>query len=199
MRFSISFNAWSAGMITHQFCLALKQHGAWMIASLVCAFLIISAASAEMNIKSHHVRPGGNALFTINITNTGETPLNPIEVIDTLPNGMSYMSDDRNPGGLSKGNKVIWPNVGPLDVGESTPIHLITKIDPTATDRLTNRVSVIGSPVPEGYNVTSFDEEYVDPIAAPASRNQGLIKIGDQSAVALGWGISANNIKISSD
>lgn len=199
MRFSISFNAWPAGMIIHQLRFALKQHGGWMITSLACAILIISAASAEMSVKSHHVRPGGNALFTINITNTGETPLDPIEVIDTLPKGMSYVSDDRNPSGLSKSNKVIWPNVGLLDVGESTPIHLITKIDPTATDRLTNRVSVTGSPVPEGYNVTSFDEEYVDPMSIRGPRNRGLIKMGDQSAVALGGGISANNIKISSN
>ena len=51
------------------------------------------------------------------------------------------------PKGQTTGSEVIWPNVGPIDIGDSTAIHLLTKIDPSAMGRLTNNVSVIGTPV----------------------------------------------------
>jgi hypothetical protein len=112
------------------------------------------------------------SIFTLNISNTGETPLNPVKVIDTLPRGMSYLTDDRSPKGQVTGNEIMWPNVGPIDIGDSTAIHLLTRIDDNAFGRLTNKVSVIGTPVPEGFNVTSLDEEYVDVKGPGVRRNR---------------------------
>ena len=166
-------------------------------AMLISALLMI--ASAQMTVDSHNVRPGGTAAFTISVSNTGETPLNPVKVIDTLPSGMSYVTDDRNPKGQSVGNEVIWDNIGPIEIGESTAIHLLTKIDQRSTGRLTNNVSVIGAPVPDGYEVTSFDEEYVDvgePRSPKIMQNKEEIEIGDQKALANSNGMAANNVKI---
>lgn len=173
-----------------------KQLRAWGIAFLIGMLLIIAPAFADIAVNSHQVRPGGTAIFTINITNTGETPLNPVKVIDTLPKGMSYVTDDRNPRGQSEGNKVIWPNVGALGIGDSTYIHVITKVDRNTAGRLNNTVSITGTPVPEGYNVTDLDEEYIDVMAPKARLNKELISIGDQNAVAFGSGRSTNNIRI---
>lgn len=166
-------------------------------AMIISALLMI--ASAQMTVDSHDIRPGGIATFTIRIANTGETPLNPVKVIDTLPTGMSYVTDDGNPKGKSTGNRVIWPNVGPIDIGDSTALHLLTKIDYSATGRLTNNVSVIGTPIPEGYDVTSLDEEYVDVLRSRLQivmQNREDIEIGDQMALANNNGKAANNIKI---
>jgi uncharacterized repeat protein (TIGR01451 family) len=161
---------------------------------LVSALLL--TASAQMTVDSHDVMPGGPAVFTIRISNTGETPLNPVKLIDTLPKGMSYVTDDSDPKGQPTGSELIWPNVGPIDIGDSTAIHLITKIDPGATGRLTNKVSVIGTPLPEGYNVTSLDEEYVDVREPKIKRNDERTEIGDQVALATGNGRATNNIKV---
>jgi uncharacterized repeat protein (TIGR01451 family) len=173
--------------------------GIYTIVGILLTSALFMISSAEISVDSHDVRPGGTAVFTINVSNTGETPLNPVKVIDALPKGMSYVADDRIPKGHPDENKVTWPNIGPIDIGESTAIHLLTKIDHGATGRLTNNVSVIGSPVPDGYDVISFDEEYVD-IERPRStrtmqKREDRI-IGDKLALANHNGQAANNIKI---
>jgi uncharacterized repeat protein (TIGR01451 family) len=149
-----------------------------------------------MTVNSHDVMPGCTAFFTINISKTGETPLNPVKVIDTLPRGMSYLTDDRSPKGQVIGNEIMWPNVGPIDIGDSTAIHLLTKIDSNAFGRLTNKASVIGTPVPEGLNVTSLDEEYVDVKEHRVRRNIEHNIIGDQIAIGISNGRATNNIKM---
>lgn len=167
-------------------------------AMLISALIMIG--SAQMTVDSHDVSPGGTASFTISVSNTGETPLNPVKVIDTMPEGMSYVADDRIPKGQVNGNEITWPNVGPIDIGESTAIHLLTKIDHRSTGRLTNHVSVTGSPVPDGYDVTSIDEEYVDvkqpPRSSKAIQNMEAIELGNQLALANRNGMATNNIKI---
>jgi len=58
---------------------------------------------------------------------------------------------------------------------------------------------VIGAPVPDGYEVTSFDEEYVDvgePRSPKIMQNKEEIEIGDQKALANSNGMAANNVKI---
>lgn len=166
------------------------------IGGILLISVLLLTASAQMTVDSHDVMPGGSAVFTISVSNTGETPLNPVKLIDTLPKGMNYVTDDGDPKGHPTGSAIIWPNVGPLDIGGSTAIHLITKIDPGATGRLTNKVSVIGSPVPEGYNVTSLGQEYVDIREPKIRRNVERTKIGDQVAMAIGGGRATNNIKV---
>ena len=71
--------------------------------------------------------------FTITVTNTGEVDLDPVEVVDTLPAGMSpvssvpaYDSSIDNGGDWT----VTWNNVGPLTAsGGSTVISFIAHID----------------------------------------------------------------------
>jgi uncharacterized repeat protein (TIGR01451 family) len=190
----------SSNIADSQYGLMQKLHCFSWSAFLIFVLLIASLASAQMTVDSHNVMPGGTAVFIINVSNTGETPLNPVKVIDTLPIGMSYVTDDRNPKGQSTGSEVIWPNVGPVDIGESTAIHLLTKIDRRATGRLINHVSVIGSPVPDGYEVTNIDKEYVDVKQPPRSpkviQNIEAIELGNQLALANRNGMATNNIKI---
>jgi uncharacterized repeat protein (TIGR01451 family) len=166
------------------------------IEGILLISVLLLTASAQMTVDSHDVMPEGTAVFTIRVSNTGETPLNPVKLIDNLPKGMSYVTDDSDPKGQPTGSEIIWPNVGPIDIGVSTAIHLITQIDPSATGRLTNKVSVIGTPVPEGYNVTSLGEEYVDVKEPKVRRNVERTKIGDQVAMATGNGRATNNIKV---
>ena len=170
-------------------------------AFLISLFLLTAVASAGIQANHHHVRPGGIAAFTINVSNTGETPLNPVKVIDTLPKGMSYITDDNKPKGVPESNKIIWPNVGPLDLNESKFIHVFTKVDKNAAGRLTNNVTVIGTPVPDGYDVVSSDEENVDVLPPKeccnrVSHNYESITLGNQNAHAFGGGIATNNIRI---
>jgi uncharacterized repeat protein (TIGR01451 family) len=176
---------------------------AFTLLALLCITIIIPVVSTDLTVNSHNVKPGDYPIFTINVTNTGEIALNPVSVVDTLPKGMSYVSDDYSPKGALQDDKVIWPNIGPLGIGESKPIHLTTNIASDASGRLTNDVSVTGTPVPDGYSVSDSDEEYVDisVYEEEQAKEQNFqdMRVGDQISISTGEGRSVNTIKLISD
>jgi uncharacterized repeat protein (TIGR01451 family) len=137
--------------------------GSLMLASMM---IMIAISSADLSVENHNVRAGDTAFFTINVTNTGETDLNHICIIDAMPPGMSYVTDDHNPRGFVQDGNVTWANIGLLNIGESKLIHLVVHINQYSSGILINKVSVIGSPVPSGYNTTGSDNEYVS-VSAP--------------------------------
>jgi uncharacterized repeat protein (TIGR01451 family) len=99
-----------------------------------------------------------NVTFTINITNKGNCTLNTVAVIDVLPLGLTYLSDNRS--GFAAGGTVSWADVGPLAPGAYTNISLVTYVDGAASGDLKNMVTATGSPE-VGCDVTASDEENV--------------------------------------
>jgi uncharacterized repeat protein (TIGR01451 family) len=59
--------------------------------------------------------PGTSINFTIKVTNTGTMPLNELQVVDRVPNGLSYISDNRS--GAVSGRNITWDDLGYLDKG----------------------------------------------------------------------------------
>ncbi len=159
---------------------------ALILVALFFTLSVTSSFSLDVDVSPSYLRPCSTAMFTINVTNSGETPLDPVKVEDVLPLGMNYLSDDR--GGSAKGDSISWSNVGPLDVGESTPIRLATRIGPCVSGKLENFVEATGTP-PTGYDVTDNDTEKLIILSdSPGAglTNQEDISIGDQMAVAFG-------------
>ena len=74
------------------------------------------------------VEPGDNAVFIINVTNTGEAALPTVRVVDILPIGLTYVSDNSTPPATVSGQLVTWNNVGPLAAGASKFIQIIAKV-----------------------------------------------------------------------
>ena len=99
-----------------------------------------------------------NVTFTINVTNTGNITLNPVKVVDLLPMGLSYASDNR--GGVHASGTVTWANVGPLAPGASTYIIMDTYVDGSAAGVLEDFVNVTAKPT-YGSNVTAQDNESI--------------------------------------
>ncbi len=158
----------------------------YLFASLVfvLAFVSTSQSSLDVTTDAEHLSSGDIAAFSIDITNTGETPLDPVTVQDTLPVGMSYVSD--NCGGLAEGQRIDWQNIGRLEVGGSTQIKLVARIGPGIRGWLTNFVTVTGTP-PTGYNVMDNDTARLF-VKAPAKRrsvNEDSLVVGDQSAFSV--------------
>ena len=86
------------------------------------------------------------ANFTINVTNTGTLPLAQITLVDQLPEGLSYVSDDHS--GTSAGDNVTWDLS--LASGESKSIHLKVRIDGDAPSGVvTNLVNATGDATDE--------------------------------------------------
>ena len=144
-----------------------------------------------------HPISGGIATFIIDITNTGETPLDPVMAQDTLPVGMSYVSDNRS--GQAQGQKVTWSNIGRLEIGASTQIKLVTRISLCTWGWLENYVAVTGTP-PTGYNVMDYDTADLFVKAPPKKRavNEESLVMGDQFASALNSASAINNRNIRS-
>ena len=99
-----------------------------------------------------------NVVFTINITNSGNTSLNPVKVVDTLPVGLTYVSDNQS--GVAVGSTVTWANVGPIPAGGYKNISLTAQADGLALGSVVNNVVATGKPA-VGCNISASASESV--------------------------------------
>ncbi|NQE06559.1 hypothetical protein C5S32_11880 [ANME-1 cluster archaeon GoMg1] len=121
--------------------------------------------------------PYTNVAFTINVTNTGDCTLNPVKVVDILPDSMSYVSDDS--GGVEDPVGTITWDLGSMASGASTTIHLTAHIDEGASGTLTDSVTATGTP-PHGDDVSATDTADVTVLAPGIS----VTKVADPPDVA---------------
>ncbi|KAF5436878.1 protein of unknown function DUF11 [Candidatus Methanophagaceae archaeon] len=130
---------------------------------------------------------GGGVTFTIGVTNTGDSTLDPVKVEDTLPAGMSYVEAGTSPAPSSVMENIITWDIGLLNPLASSIITLATYIESGASGILTNIANVTGTS-PTGHKVTdsAAADVYVDPPAqVPEFTSVGLIAlIGLLSVIA---------------
>jgi uncharacterized repeat protein (TIGR01451 family) len=119
-----------------------------------------------------------NITFTIVVINTNGSVLEPVIVVDTLPDGMSYVSDDSS--GTVSGDTITW-EIDSLASGNSTTIHLVASIDGDELGILTNEVTATGTP-PEGDDVEDSDTADVLAIDARISISppEDINVVGDE-------------------
>ncbi len=98
--------------------------------------------------------------FTIVVENNGDCPLDPVIVEDTLPSGLSYVSDDN--GGNHSSGVISW-NLGLMNPFDEVTILLVAEIDVGSSGMLYNVVNVVGTP-PFGDNVSDSDGAEVEAI-----------------------------------
>nr|AAU83000.1 fibrinogen-binding protein-like [uncultured archaeon GZfos1D1]QNO57000.1 hypothetical protein MGAOFDBH_00018 [Methanosarcinales archaeon ANME-1 ERB7] len=90
---------------------------------------------------------GTDVNFTITVTNTGDCTLDSVEVVDTLPVGMSFVSADYGGSESPPGSGTIIWDLGTMVSGAThAPIHLVAHIDVGAAGPLTNNVLATGTP-----------------------------------------------------
>ena len=109
------------------------------------------------------VAPSSNVEFTITVSNTGDCTLDPVRVVDTLSGWMSYVSS--SPAADTHDGTIIWNNVGPLDPGDSKTITLVARIASGASGSVTNTVTIMGTNLTTGVNVTGSDTVTVTVLA----------------------------------
>jgi len=120
-----------------------------------------------------------NITFTITVINTNGSILNPVIVVDTLPDGMSYVSDDT--GGTESPEGTITWDIGSLASGNSATINLVASIDGDELGTLINEVTATGTP-PEGGDVEASDTADVLAIDAriSISPQEDMNIVGDE-------------------
>jgi uncharacterized repeat protein (TIGR01451 family) len=109
--------------------------------------------------------PSIGVTFTITVANTGDCTLNPVKVVDTLPEGMSYISS--SPAADSHDGTIVWNDItdgAGLVKGASKTIKLVAYIDEGAAGMLTNVVTATGTP-PAGADVHDRDTADIEVLA----------------------------------
>ncbi len=125
-----------------------------------------SAISVVKSINPSVISIGQTVEVWLRVTNTGKVPLDPVEVVDELPVGLTYaggasVSPDTVTPHSDGTTTLAWNNVGLLDVGERTTLifdAVFTGEDPPVT----NLVTVTGTP-PNGFAVSDDDTAQVTP------------------------------------
>jgi uncharacterized repeat protein (TIGR01451 family) len=113
--------------------------------------------------------PGGNAVFTLTVTNNGPSTATGVVVTDTLPAGLTYVS---NSCGATFADPTLTWNVGTLAVSASASCTLTVAVNSTST----NTASATGNesdPTP-GNNSSSAIVGGVSILAVPTLGGVGL-------------------------
>ncbi|MCX6676245.1 MAG: hypothetical protein NTW84_07495, partial [Methanothrix sp.] len=123
--------------------------------------------SIEKEADRSFAQPSDSVTFSINITNTGQKKLVSVLVNDNLPQGISYVSDDRN--ATASGDLVSWQDLGPMEPGESKFISLAGMVEEDASGVQTNTVNVTANTT-EGGVVFASDSADVDILSLNVSK-----------------------------
>ncbi|MDD4446703.1 MAG: NosD domain-containing protein [Methanothrix sp.] len=123
--------------------------------------------SIEKTANPSFAEPSDSVTFSINITNTGQKELVSVMVNDTLPKGISYVSGEIN--ATASGDLIFWPDLGPMQPGESKSINLVGVVREDAYGMQTNTVSVTAKTT-EGGVVNASDSTDVDILSLNVSK-----------------------------
>ena len=124
---------------------------------------VANVSVVKVDQTAEQPSPGGTVEFNITVTNSGSVTLDPVEVVDTLPSGLTYSAS--SPAAAVNGQILTW-DVGPLASGASATILINATVDQGVVDEnnqveyLYNNVEVTGVPT-SGNNVTSQDSAEV--------------------------------------
>ena len=102
--------------------------------------------------------PGGVVYFEMTITNTGDMALDPVELTDILPDGLTYIPGTSvvngvpyepdsvvdNPGGSQT---LTWLNIGAMNPSDTITVTFEASVDPGRTGTFVNRARVVGTSV----------------------------------------------------
>ena len=104
------------------------------------------------------VPPDTDVTFTITVVNTGDTTLDPVVIVDTLPTGMGFVS--ASDGGVESPTGTVTWTLGAMASSATRTLTLVAHVDPVISgcsiDTLTNSVTATGTP-PVGSDVSDTD------------------------------------------
>ena len=126
---------------------------------------------------------GETAQYRIRVTNTGNTTLNTVQVVDTFPAAsLGYVSASVTPNTVA-GGSLTWTNVGPLDSGQSVDLF-VNFTGLAAASPATNTVNVTTGGGPTASSnasvivtrpAVSVTKTLVSPNPGPASKGDEVV------------------------
>ncbi|MCP4304424.1 MAG: DUF11 domain-containing protein [bacterium] len=143
----------------------------------------------ELNkdVAPAEVEVGDETTFTISVVNQGPDDATGVEVTDTLPAGLTYVSD--NAGGAYDSASGVW-TIGDLDVGDSVSMDFVVTVDEQGS--FTNVAEVTAAneedidSVPGDGEGDDWDDAIVTAVVPPAIIDLELVKDVSPAAVQVG-------------
>ncbi len=139
------------------------------------------SASADVSVSKTLPGPitaGGQATYTITVTNNGPSDATAVVVADTLPAEMTYVSAVPGPASAS-GQTVTWATIGTLAAGDSRVYTVTADIDPGATGSVDNKATAVASTT----DATPGNNLFTLNTALQVSADIEVTKTGPSSAV----------------
>ena len=98
----------------------------------------------DKNVDESSPKEGGTVVYTITVTNKGPNEANDVEITDTLPEGLTYVSNTTSQGSYDEGTGV-W-TVGTLAKDQTETLTITATVNgDTAGDMITNMATVTNS------------------------------------------------------
>ncbi len=139
------------------------------------------------DVSPAEVNVGDETTFAISVVNQGPDDATGVEVTDTLPAGLTYISD--NAGGAYDSATGVW-TIGDLAVGETVSMEFIVTVDEAGT--FTNEAEVTAAneedsdSTPGDGEGDDWDDAVVTAVVPPAIIDLELVKDVAPSAVQVG-------------
>ncbi|WP_339870323.1 isopeptide-forming domain-containing fimbrial protein, partial [uncultured Algoriphagus sp.] len=136
------------------------------------------------NADVESVLPGEEIVYTIAVSNTGDSQVSEVEVKDTLADGLIFISASNS--GINENGVITW-NIPTLDKGETVELELVVSVDANVNaETLISNVAVVSSPdVPE-----SPIESDPEVVRVRSNFNLVIEKVANQNTALAGTDIT---------
>ena len=132
------------------------------------------------------VGAGPQLTYTIVVTNNGPDPATGVTLVDTLPDGVAFVSSVPGAPACTEVSAVVTCSLGGLTSGQSTQVTIVVNMDPGLLDgvSLTNQTTIIANePDPDTTNNTAAESTIVTAIICgdvhPAAGGDGDVDVLD--------------------
>jgi uncharacterized repeat protein (TIGR01451 family) len=122
------------------------------------------------------VHPGSNLTYTVLVNNNGPNPATGVQVTDTLPSGVTFVSATPSQGTCSQASGTVTCQVGALAVNASASIQIVVTTPSTAST-LTNSASVTGNETDPDTTNNSATQETTVAVSGAVISN-GTVSLG---------------------
>lgn len=133
------------------------------------------------------IKPGEQLTYTIEVENKGPSTSDPTMVTDTLPAGVSHLSNDA--GCNTAALPTVTCNLGSLGAGATRTFHIVVEV--TAGAGSIENTASVGGPLPDPEPVNDEDSattavEPVSDLAITKTAGAAAVKPGEQLTYTLG-------------
>ncbi len=120
----------------------------------------------DKGVNTDAVAPGGQLIYTIDVTNQGPSTALSVDFTDNLPTGVTFDSGSTNVGAgtVSHVAGTVTADLGDIASGATATITIVVDVDPDATGTLTNTASVSAENESDTGNNSSIAEASVEDV-----------------------------------